>query len=269
MALAEEPPNAETPKAGDRAPGDAYLALDNVSLNYPVYNFESRSIRNLVMAVGSGGKLRQTSRKFAVVEALRDISVRIEHGDRLALVGLNGSGKSTLLKVMAGLITPSSGTVERRGKVITMFDLGLGMDEDATGYENIFLGGYYRGLSKKEITRYADEIAEFSELGEYLAMPIRIYSMGMRMRLAFSIGTVIVPDILLIDEVMGAGDASFTKKAQARIDQLLSDSKIVVFASHSDGLLSSICNKGLLLHKGQVLAQGELGKVLEEYHRLF
>lgn len=246
----------------------AFIRVDGVTLHLPIYNFQSRSLRNVLLSVGTGGNIRREAHNYAVVVALDNLSVTIGDGDRLALIGHNGAGKSTLLRLMAGLYHPTNGRVEREGRVSTLFDMGLGMDSDATGYENIYLSGYSRGFTKEEIDELVDPIADFAELGEYINLPMRIYSSGMQARLIFSIATTIEPDILLIDEVFGAGDANFVNKAQQRMQSLLTRSRIVVFASHSAALVQQICNLGLVMDRGHGVFFGPVGEALNRYAAL-
>jgi ABC-2 type transport system ATP-binding protein len=192
----------------------------------------------------------------------------LRQGNRVALIGRNGSGKSSLLRVMAGIYHPTGGSVRISGKIATLFDLGLGMDPEATGYENIYFVGYARGMDKSEIDCVVDDICEMSGLGEYIWLPTRIYSSGMSARLAFSISTAIIPEILLIDEVFGAGDAAFVKTAEERMNSLLTASRIVVFASHSPELAKRFCNKGLLLDQGEIRFFGEIDEAESAYRAL-
>ena len=177
----------------------------------------------------------------------------------------NGAGKSTLLRVLAKVYTPAIGQVKIKGRISSLLDLGLGIDGESTGYENIVLSGLLRGMSKKNIEANKKSIAEFSELGEYLAMPVRTYSHGMQLRLAFSIATSFSPEILLLDEVMGVGDASFMEKSKQRMTQLVDESDIVVFSSHSTDLVRKFCKKALWLDKGHVKAFGLVDDVLKAY----
>jgi ABC-type polysaccharide/polyol phosphate transport system ATPase subunit len=201
-----------------------------------------------------------------VIRALNGVSVNIEHGDRVGLIGRNGAGKTTLLRVMAGIYEPPSGTVEIEGRVAPLFDIGMGMDPESSGYENILLRGLYLGLRKAEIRAKVDEIADFTELGEFLEMPLRTYSAGMFARLAFAISTSIDPEILLLDEGIGAGDDVFLEKAKQRLDALINRARILVLASHSDLLIRKLCNRAILMENGQVDASGSTDEMLERYH---
>ncbi|MFU8797629.1 MAG: ABC transporter ATP-binding protein, partial [Gammaproteobacteria bacterium] len=190
------------------------IQLETVSLTYPIYSAGSRSFKKSLIKVGVGGALKFDTSYIVNIQALENISLTLTKGDRLGLVGHNGAGKSSLLKLIAGIYSPNSGTVTVQGRVSSLLNVGLGMDEYATGYENIYLSGMFLGISRKKIRTLIPDIVEFSELGDYLSVPIRTYSAGMRVRLAFAISTCIDPEILLMDEVMGVGDAHFIDKAK-------------------------------------------------------
>ena len=241
------------------------VTLRNVRISFPIFGMTRRSLSQRFISLGTGGRIDADKHRRLSVEALVDANLQLEHGDRVALVGHNGAGKSTLLRVLAGIYEPTSGSVEIEGRVAPVFDFSLGMDRDSTGYENIRLRGLYLGLSGKEIERRAAEIAEFTELGDFLDVPMRGYSTGMQARLAFAVSTAIDPDILLLDEGVGAGDAAFALKARQRVDELISRAGILVFATHSEGLAKELCNKGLLLRKGRIVGSGDIDDVLEEY----
>jgi ABC-type polysaccharide/polyol phosphate transport system ATPase subunit len=243
----------------------AQITLTNVSLAYPIYNLNAKSLRAQLVSITSGGIAKSTSPRTIVVEALRGVSFTLKEGDRLGLVGPNGAGKSTLLKVLAGLYEPTEGRVEREGRTTTLFDLSLGMDHDATGYENIRLMAALRQIDRKEVEEFVAKIAEFSELQDFLHMPIRTYSAGMVARLGFSIATAIDPEILLIDEVLGAGDQYFVKKAMRRIEDITQRSRILVLATHSTEMIRAFCNKCALMRRGRILEFGERDEVLERY----
>jgi homopolymeric O-antigen transport system ATP-binding protein len=245
----------------------ASIYLDHVSVSFPIYSAGSRSIRGRLMAAGSGGRIGTDSASHVVVRGLNEVTARIEHGDRVALVGRNGAGKTTMLRVMAGIYEPVSGSVSVQGKVAPLFDVSLGMDPESSGYENIRLRGLYLGLSNAEMKAKIDDIAEFTELGAFLALPLRTYSLGMQARLAFAISTCIDPEILLLDEVIGAGDAAFLAKAKRRLEELVARSGILVLASHSDALVRQFCNKAILLEQGSIVVSGPVENVLERYFR--
>jgi ABC-2 type transport system ATP-binding protein/lipopolysaccharide transport system ATP-binding protein len=243
------------------------IRLDHVSVSFPIYSAGSRSIRTRLMAAGSGGRIGTDGASHVVVRGLDDVTLDMAHGDRVALIGRNGAGKTTLLRVMAGIYEPVAGIATVNGKVAPLFDVGLGMDPESSGYENILLRGLYLGLSRAEIRAKADEIAEFTELGSFLGLPLRTYSAGMLTRLAFAVSTSIDPEILLLDEGVGAGDASFLAKAESRLDTLVGRAGILVLASHSEGLVRRLCTTAVLLDQGRVVAAGPIEEVLERYRQ--
>lgn len=199
-----------------------------------------------------------------IVRALDHVSFDISDGDRLGLIGHNGAGKTTLLRVLGGVYAPTSGTVLLSGDVLPMFDLATGFDEESTGYENIVIRGMMSGLKRNEINALMPKIAEFSELDDYLNMPLRTYSSGMRLRLMFSIATSVTGDIVLMDEWISVGDQPFQEKAQARMLELTRDAGILVIASHSEGTIRSTCNKVLRLDHGAITGFGPVNEVLAE-----
>lgn len=200
-----------------------------------------------------------------MVEALHDISISLEKRDRLAIIGANGAGKTTLLRVMAGVYEPISGQVIVSGRIASMFDIGIGIDFELNGYENIRLRGLLLELSSAEIEAKMQEIADFTELGDYLDMPIRTYSSGMMMRLTFAVATCFVPDIVLMDEWILAGDLHFMTKAQNCIENFIKMSSILVLASHNLELLRRWCTKALWLQNGRVRAIGPIDAVADAY----
>lgn len=240
------------------------IELNNVSVAFPVYSAGARSLKNAMISATTGGRIGNQANHL-VVQALDQVSLLFDHGDRVALIGHNGAGKTTLLRVIAGILEPPKGTVRVEGRVTPMFDTSLGIDPDFTGYENIILRGLYLGLSKAEILSRIDEIAEFTELGQFLELPVRTYSLGMQARLAFTMATCIEPEILLLDEGIGAGDAAFLEKASERLNKFVAQASILVLASHSLELISKFCNKAALMEHGKVLQVGDINSVLETY----
>jgi len=242
------------------------IKLDNVSVSFPVYSAVSRSLKNKVISATTGGRIGNKANHL-IVHALEQVSLSFTHGDRVALVGHNGAGKTTLLRVIAGIFEPPTGTVQVEGKVTPMFDTSLGIDPDFTGNENIILRGLYLGLSKSEIMARMNDIAEFTELGQFLELPVRTYSQGMQARLAFTMATCIEPEILLLDEGIGAGDEEFLDKANVRLDAFIAKTGILVLASHHIELIRRFCNKAVLMEHGRVALFGDLDEVLELYRR--
>ncbi|MDR3441145.1 ABC transporter ATP-binding protein [Telmatospirillum sp.] len=243
----------------------ASLTLQNVSVDFPVYHGASFSLKKTMLGQLSRWVRRAETPQRRSILALQNITVAFEHGDRIALVGPNGAGKSTLLRVMAGVYEPTGGHIDIAGHVSPLFDVTLGIDLESTGFENIYLRALYLGLKPKEIREKIDEIADFSELGDFLNMPVRTYSTGMAYRLAFAVTTFLRPDILLMDEWVLSGDAAFQEKASARLKELVTISGILVLASHSDDILRRWCNKGVFLLGGKVQACGPIDMVLEAY----
>jgi ABC-type polysaccharide/polyol phosphate transport system ATPase subunit len=234
-------------------------------LDYPLVGIGNRSLKNRVLASATGG-LISSGGAIPVINALRDISLSLKDGDRLGLVGHNGAGKSTLLKMLAGIYRPTTGLVEVNGQIVSTLNISLGMEPEATGYENIILRGLLLGMKRAEINAKLDEIAAFTELGEYLNMPVRIYSSGMTTRLAFATVTAMDSDILLMDEVIGMGDAAFIDKAEKRLNKFMNKNKIIVLASHFDHVIKKFCNKALLLEHGQIITEGLPDTVIDVYH---
>ncbi|MDE1005828.1 ATP-binding cassette domain-containing protein [Paraburkholderia agricolaris] len=205
------------------------------------------------MAAATGGQFVGKS-GHTVVEALHEINLEIAEGDRVALLGGNGAGKTTLLRVLAGVYHPEEGTVQVKGRVTSLLDSMLGMDLESTGYENMYLRGLFLGLKAKQIAALSDEIAEFSELGDFLNVPVRTYSSGMTLRLAFSISTIIKPEVLLMDEWMSVGDEHFKHKAEQRLEQFVSDAGILVIATHDHGLAERLANRRITMEHGRIVS---------------
>jgi ABC-type polysaccharide/polyol phosphate transport system ATPase subunit len=247
----------------------AEIVLKNVIADFPIYGSQV-SFRNALFGRVVGGVLRRPSDgdKRVVVRALDNVSLTVNHGDQVGLIGHNGAGKSTMLRVFAGIYEPAAGTISIDGRVSPLFDTSPGIDLDDTGYENIMTCGLLLGMARKEIERKLPEIEAFTELSGYLALPVRTYSSGMLVRLGFAIATSIDPEILLLDEGLGAGDARFAKNAAKRVEALIGRSSIMVLASHSDELIRQMCNRAILLDRGRVVADGPTNDVLEIYSRM-
>jgi len=243
----------------------ALVRLNNVTLQYPIYSPQSQSVRAHLFST-LGGRI-DSSHRVRVVQALRDVSFELNDGDSLGLVGHNGAGKTTMLRLISGIYEPTVGQVTVQGKLSTYVDITLGMDPEASGWDNIILRAAFLGLTFAEARAKSPEIAEFSELGEFLDMPVRTYSAGMFMRLAFAVTTTVQPEIMVMDEMIGAGDAAFLEKAMARARSLLAKTKIVVLATHSTDIMRLFCNKAAWLEKGQLVSFGPIDQVLEQYQR--
>jgi ABC-type polysaccharide/polyol phosphate transport system ATPase subunit len=245
----------------------ASITLENVTVDFTIYGHHS--FRTALLS-SAGGLIRRQGRKNdrVTVRALDNLSLQISHGDRVGLIGHNGAGKSTLLRVLAGVYAPVSGRIITEGTVSSLLNSSPGMNSDDTGYENIMTCGMYLGMTKNEILRKIPDIEEFTELGEYLTLPIRTYSTGMLTRLGFGIATSIDPEILLLDEGLGAGDTRFIERVNQRINKLISRASILVIASHGVDLIKSMCNRCILMNHGQVVRVGNTDEVINAYHRL-
>lgn len=231
-----------------------FISIENLSVQFTIYGASSRSLKNRLLSQASGGRLLKSAGDIVSVSALEGLNLEIRDGDRIGLTGHNGSGKTTLLRVLAGIYKPNAGSAIMSGKVTALLDSTAGMDPDLTGIENIYLRGYILGMSRREIMSKIDDISEFTELGDFLNLPMRIYSAGMYTRLAFAISTATNCDILLIDEGIGAGDAEFQKKAHERVEKLFGRTPIVLLASHSEALLAQHCNRRVTLQAGRLVA---------------
>lgn len=241
------------------------LRLDNVSVSFPIYHGGSRSLKKAILSRGSAGRIARDANDRITVDALRDVSLSLERGDRLALIGANGAGKTTLLRVMAGIYEPVSGSVQVGGRISPMFDIALGIDGDLSGYDNIRLRGLLLGLSSREIERLLPLIVDFTELGDYLDMPVRTYSSGMMLRLTFAVATCYEPEVLLMDEWILAGDAHFMAKARERIDSFVQKASILVLASHNLEVCRRWCNKAVWMDQGSIKAFGPVDDVVTAY----
>jgi lipopolysaccharide transport system ATP-binding protein len=230
----------------------SYIHATDIVVEFPIYGGSNRSLKKIIMRTATGGILAHDSKDRVTVRALDNISFDFKEGDRVGLLGHNGAGKSTMLRLLAGIYEPSQGYIEIRGSISSMLNISLGMDYEATGMENIFLRGHIMGVPPKKMRLLIDEIADFTELGDYLHLPLRTYSSGMAMRLAFAVSTTVEADIILMDEWLSVGDADFVGKAKVRLDKLVSKSKLLVLASHSRSLIESQCNKIYQLEHGKL-----------------
>lgn len=233
------------------------LSLKNVSLGFPIYGASATSFKKTLAASVTGGRVGKET-GVTVVQALSDINLELKAGDRLGIMGHNGAGKSTLLRLLAGVYEPTSGEFTRMGSVASLIDPSMGIERDASGIENIMLRGLSMGLKRRQIDAMTPEICEFSGLGEYVNMPVRTYSTGMVMRLAFAICTSMTADILLMDEWLSVGDAEFTEKAEQRMRSMVSQSGILVLATHSPELIQRECNMIIHLEHGTIVRREDL-----------
>lgn len=238
------------------------LTVENVSVKYRLTEQKVDDLKDYLI------KLIKRQLRYKEFLALKDVSFSLEKGDRLAILGLNGAGKSTLLKVIAGVLKASEGRVEKHGTVVPLLELGAGFDAQYTGSENIYFYGAMLGYSKSFLEEKYDEIVAFAELGEFINVPIKNYSSGMRARLGFSIATIVEPDILILDEVLSVGDAKFRKKSEQKIMEMFGKGITVLFVSHNEAQVKSLCSKAILLDHGEVIAKGTVDEVLPLYKEM-
>jgi len=243
----------------------AFLSLQDIAVEFPIYSGNSRSLKKVLFNTTTQGNLARDARDRITVLALRDINLDLTHGDRLAVIGVNGAGKSTLLKVLAGIYTPTGGRMMASGRVSALLTASVGLNMDATGRENIITRGMYMDIHPRDMRARVDEIADFTELGYHIDMPVRTYSSGMMVRLCFAVATSLRAEILLMDEWLGAGDAGFLAKARQRMEDFVSATSILVLASHSMPLLQEWCNRAILLDQGRIVAAGGVAEIVAVY----
>ena len=235
------------------------VSVRSVELTYPIYSIRANSIRNVLADMAVGGSLLKNGRDVIHVRALEGINFSLTEGDRLGIVGHNGAGKTTLLKVLAGVYEPDRGVVEVHGRISSMIDIGLGLDSALTGRDNIISMGRMRGYDTRTIKARIPEILAFSDLGNFIDLPVKAYSAGMQARLVFAVATTLEPDVLLLDEWIGAGDAAFHDKAIDRMNDIMTKSRVMVLATHNFSLINTVCNKLLVLDGGRQVYFGDVG----------
>lgn len=243
----------------------AKIVLDGAGVSFPVYNAGSRSLKNQFLRVATGGAISRAEDGCVVVQGLSDISLSFAEGERIGLVGHNGSGKTTLLRVLSGIYRPTTGSAVIEGNCVSLINIALGIDPEATGRENIQLRAAMMGMSRAELSRKLDSISEFTGLGDFLDMPLRTYSSGMQLRLAFSISTAIRPEILIMDEWLSTGDEDFKARADERLREIVNSTKILILASHSKELLLANCNRIVWLEQGRIKADGPADEIAVQY----
>ncbi len=238
------------------------IDVKNVSI---LFNLNKEKVDNLKEYIL---KFLTKKLKFNEFWALRDISFTVEKGERVGVLGFNGAGKSTLLKTIAGVLKPTKGSVEVHGVIAPLLELGAGFDMNYSGKENIYLYGATMGYSRKYIDEKYDEIVEFSELKEFIDVPVKNYSSGMRARLGFAIATAVEPEVLILDEVLSVGDAKFRNKSEAKVKGMFDKGVTVLFVSHSTAQVRRLCTKAIILEKGQIIAKGDVNEVCDKYDEL-
>jgi lipopolysaccharide transport system ATP-binding protein len=231
-----------------------FIAAKDISVEFPIYENSHRSLKKAVLNISTGGKIGKDAGRHSIVRSLDNLSFNFDEGARVGLVGHNGSGKTTLLRVLAGVYAPVRGELKLQGRIASLLDVSMGLDPDATGFENIYLRGILDGLKPAKIRDKIDEIADFSELGEYLNLPVRTYSSGMMLRLAFAISTSIEADIIIMDEWLSVGDAAFSTKAAVRLERLVGKAAILVVATHDPALIKRLCNRKISLEHGRIVS---------------
>lgn len=243
----------------------AFIDFQHVGVDFPIFASQNRSFKKSLMNIATGGRIASDATSAPVVRALDDINLRIDDGERVGLLGCNGSGKSTLLRVLGGVYSPTSGRAEVSGSIGSLLDINLGTDGESTGIENIYLRGTLLGMTRSEIDRELPKIVEYSELGNFINLPMKTYSSGMQMRVAFTVSTQSAPEVLLMDEWLAVGDQNFQRKAEERLSKLVEQTKILVIASHSQELIKRVCNRAVWLDHGRMMMDGDPEAVCKAY----
>lgn len=243
----------------------AHIEFKHVHVDIPIYNASSRSLRNRLIRAATGGQLDADSKGCVIVRALDDITFKLQDGDRVGLVGHNGAGKTTLLRVLGGVYAPTSGSTAMEGSLGSLIELSLGIDPEFTGRENVYFRARLLGIPKERITEKIDEIMEFSELGHFFDMPLRTYSSGMHLRLAFAVSTMLHPEILLMDEWLSVGDKNFKHKAEERLKKMVDATNILVIATHSRDLILRTCNRVIWLNHGKIHMDGKPEEIVDAF----
>ncbi len=249
-AAAPPPPPPTAPPA---------VRVQNVSITYRTTFERTPTFKSAIVRLGRG------ERAVREVQALKHVSFEVPEGTSLGIVGANGAGKSTLIRALGGILPPTEGRIEVHGRISALLALGVGFNPNLSGTENVILGGLANGLSRKQVEERAQEIADFAELGDFMDLPIRTYSSGMRSRLAFAVSVHMDPDILMIDEALSAGDAKFKKKAADKMHELMQSARAMFLVSHALGSIKEMCNAAIWLHKGELMLQGSPDEVVAAY----
>lgn len=243
----------------------ASIKLNSVEVVFPVYNASSLSLKNRVLSAVTGGKIDRAFDGAIIVKGLQDINIDINPGERIGLVGHNGAGKTTLLRILSGIYQPTSGDAQISGECVSLINIGLGIDPEASGRENILLRGVMMGMTPVEIKKISNEIVDFTGLGEFIDLPFRTYSTGMQLRLAFAVSTAVKPQILVMDEWLSTGDEEFKERADKRMADVVSAAEILVLASHSKELLLGNCTRLIWLEHGKIRMDGKPEEVAAQY----
>lgn len=244
----------------------AHIVLDKAGVSLAVYNSRGRALKSEILRRTVGGGLQNDrDSSIQVVNALNEVSFEAKDGDRIGLIGGNGAGKTTLLRVLSRVYPPTTGRVSIEGRISSLIDLSMGMDSDATGYDNIEMRSIMLGLNRKQAQAIIPDVEEFSQLGEFLSLPIRTYSSGMMLRLAFAVSTAVHPDILILDEVIGVGDAAFAERAEQRLHTMIQKASIMFLASHDNNSIRRFCNRTLWMKGGKLMMDGSPDDVLAAY----
>jgi ABC-type polysaccharide/polyol phosphate transport system ATPase subunit len=241
------------------------IDLDGVSLQFKVRRFKHLTLKEFLVR----GLFSRAANPVIHVKALQDLTLHVGEGERLGIIGHNGAGKSTLLKLLAGIYPPTAGTRTVRGRISSLFDITLGFEPDASGWENIYYRGYLQGETPKSMRGKVDQIAAFTELGEFLDMPVRYYSAGMMIRLAFAIATAIEPEILIVDEVLSVGDLAFQQKATQRIREMMAQARLMVIVSHDLESMKKLCTRVVWLDHGRIQQVGDPATTVAAYQQHF
>ncbi len=240
-------------------PASDVVTVDNLSITYRTTFERVPTFKNAIVRAGRG------QRAVREIEALKDVSFTVKDGTALGIIGNNGAGKSTLMRALAGILPPTKGRIEVWGRVSPLLSLGVGFNANLSGRENIILGGLASGLSRKQVLERAEEVTDFADLQEFIDAPMRTYSSGMYSRLAFSVAVHMNPDILMIDEALSAGDATFKTKAAAKMAELRADARALFLVSHSMASIRELCNDVIWIHKGRLMMRGTPSEVIQEY----
>lgn len=243
----------------------ASIELKNVEVVFPVYNASTLSLKNRVLSAVTGGKIDRAYDGAIIVKGLQDINIRIDQGERIGLVGHNGAGKTTLLRILSGIYQPTNGSANIHGDCVSLINVGLGIDPEATGRENIFLRAIMMGMTPAQINKICHEIVEFTGLGQFIDLPFRTYSTGMQLRLAFAVSTAVKPQILIMDEWLSTGDEEFRERADQRMTEVVSSAEILILASHSKDLLLRNCTRLIWLEHGKIRMDGDPAEVAANY----